>query len=287
MYDFEKPRGTPENIERAIKIEKHLRLPNLPVGIKFFKKDESAPEGLGTVPDWAGTFCQFISQSRFERCAIRQNYMLKRKNITCPFAPGVIGFEEWTGYVATGEHMGGVHFETAEAAQRAQAGLPKIEPFSIGQVLVGALMDFTLEPDIIAFAAHPGMTNKILDGTMWNDGTPYNITYFNMCGVCGSGVAQAYNNKKLCISFPCHGARRIGLFADIELFVALHLDFFDEWILGMEKSFVSGHSYPVGHMLQKNAPLPPHFKIIEWPDKVMPLGEWEKQEEERKAKEKS
>ena len=37
---------------------------------------------------------------------------------TCPFAPGLLGFEEWTGHVVTGEHMGGVHFENAEAARK-------------------------------------------------------------------------------------------------------------------------------------------------------------------------
>jgi uncharacterized protein (DUF169 family) len=283
MYDFEKPRGTNSNVEKAVKIEKHLRIPNLPVGIKFFKKGEKVPEGVGKEPDWAGTFCQFISQSRFERCAIRQNYIVRRKSVTCPFAPGVVGFEEWTGYIKTGEHMGGVHFETKEAAMRSQEGIPKNKPFSIDAILVGPLMDLPLEPDVVAFAIQPGMSNKVLDGTMWNTGEPYNITYYNMCGICGSGVAQAYNKKGLFIGFPCHGARRIGLFADTELFVAVNKDFFDEWILGMEKSFASGHSFPVGHMLRMNPPLPPHFKILEWPNKIMPLGEWEKQEEERKA----
>ncbi|MGD8562694.1 MAG: DUF169 domain-containing protein [Desulfarculaceae bacterium] len=285
MYDFENPRGSQKNIDRANKIEKHLRIHTLPVGIKFYKKGEKVPDNLGEAPDFGGTFCQFISMARGERCAIRKNYILTRNKITCPFAPGVIGFEEWTGFIATGEHMGGVHFEDKDAAMRSQMGLPKIEPFSMEAILVGPLMDLKPDPDVIAFAMQPGMSNKILDGAMWNDGDPYHVVYYNMCGVCGSGVAQAYNNKKLYISFPCHGARRIGFFANAELFTALHIDFFDEWILGMEKSFASGHSFPIGHMLQKNPKLPPHYKIIEWPDKIMELGEWEKEEIERRKKE--
>lgn len=285
MYDFEKPRGSQENIDRALKIEKHLRLHTLPVGIKFYKKGEAVPDGLGESPDFGGTFCQFISMSRGERCAIRKNFMVKREDISCPFAPGVIGFEEWTGFIKTGEHMGGVHFEDKEAATRSQEGLPKVEPFSMEAILVGPLMDLETEPDVIAFAMQPGMCNKILDGAMWNEGEPYQVTYYNMCGVCGSGVAKAYNDKKLSISFPCHGARRIGFFANAEMFAALHTDFFDEWILGMEKSFASGHSFPIGHMLMKNPKLPPHYKIVDWPDKVMLLGDWEIEELERRKKE--
>jgi uncharacterized protein (DUF169 family) len=274
MYDFEKPRGLPRNVERAVKIDKHLRIPTLPVGLKFFKKDETVPNGLGKESDWVGTFCQFLSQARFDRCSIRKNYIVRRKDIVCPYAPGVVGFEEWSTDVSTGEHMGGVHFENAEAARRAQTAVPKIEPFSISALLVGPLMDLAIDPDVIAIAFQPGMSNKILDGAMWNSGEPYTIKYYNMCGTC-SAVAQAYNEKKLIMGLPDHGTRRMALFGDTELFAALHLSFFDEWILGMEKSFVTGHSFPVGYMLQKPPACVPHFKIVEWPDKVVPFGELE------------
>lgn len=60
MYDFDKPRGLSINIERASKIDKHLRIPTLPVGLKFFKKDEFVPKELGRESDWVGTFCQFL-----------------------------------------------------------------------------------------------------------------------------------------------------------------------------------------------------------------------------------
>lgn len=284
MYDFEKPRGTEENIERARKIESHLRIPTMPVGIRFYRNEDVIPEGIGERPDFGGTFCQFLSHSRFERCEIRKNYLISKELIMCPFAPGVLGFEEWTGYIATGEHMGGVHFESAEAALRSQEGLPKVEPFTIKAILVGPLQDLTVDPDVIGFAIHPGMSNKVLDGQMWNTGKPKEIMYYNMCGICGTGVAQAYNEKDLFIGFPCHGGRRMGLFLDAEIFVALNVDFFAEWILGMEKTFASGHSYPIGHYLRPNPPLPPHYKILEWPDKIVSLGEWEEEEERKKGK---
>ena len=284
MDDFERPRGTEENLARARKIESHLRLPTLPVGIKIYKNEDSVPEGVGEEPDFAGTFCQFVSYSRFERCQIRKNYLLKRKAITCPFSPGVLGFEDWTGHIATGEHMGGVHFESAEAARRSQEGLSRLEPFTVQAIVVGPLQDLSVEPDVIGFATLPGMTNKIFDGAMWNTGKPKEITYYNICGVCATGVAQAYMNRDLFVVFPCHGARRIGIFTDTELFTALNTGFFNEWVLGMEKSFATGHSFPVGHMLRPNPPLPPHFKILEWPDNIVSYSEWEKEQEEKQRK---
>jgi uncharacterized protein (DUF169 family) len=282
VSSFEKPRGSQENIKHARQIEEHLRISTLPVGVKFYKKGEEIPDGVGEKPDFKGTFCQFVSHARYERCQIRKNYLLERRHITCPFAPGLLGFEEWTGHVVTGEHMGGVHFENAEAARKSLLGVPRVEPFTMQAVLVGPLYDLTVEPDIIMFAVVPGMTNKVLDGQMWNSGEPKHIVYYNVAGICGSGAAQAYINNDLFISFPCHGGRRIGLFTDTELLVALNAGFFDEWVLGMEKSYASGHSYPVGHMLRPNPPLPPHFKIVAWPDKIMPLGEWERQQDEKR-----
>ena len=284
MYDFEKPRGLEKNIENARKIESHLRLSTLPVGVKFYGIEDEIPENVGIKPDFKGTFCQFVTLARSERCLIRKNYLIERDNLTCPFAPGVLGFEEWKGYVATGEHMGGVHFDNAEAAMLAQKGIPKVEPYSIKAILIGPLYDLTVEPDIIMFAIVPGMSNKVLDGQMWNSGIPKQVTYFNMAGICATGAAQAYINNDLFIAFPCHGGRRMGLFLDDELLVTLNNKFFDEWILGMEKSYASGHSFPVGHYVRPNPPLPPHYKIIEWPDEVMPLGEWEKQQDKNKNK---
>ncbi len=284
MYGFDRPRGTKQNIERARKIEDHLRLQTLPVGVKFYQDQRDMAGDLGEKPDYSGTFCQFLSHSRFERCQIRKNFVLTRETISCPFSPGVLGFEAWTGHIATGDHMGGVHFEDAEAARLSQKDIPRLEPFSVEAVLVGPLMDFEVEPDVISFAIVPGMSNKVLDGQMWRTGKPKEIVYYNVCGICGVGVAQAYNQKDLFISFPCHGGRRIGLFTDTELFVALNTDFFEDWILGMEKSYATGHSFPVGHMLRPNPPLPPHYKILEWPDKIVPLSQWQEEQEKKGAK---
>lgn len=272
MYNVDEPRGLSVNIERSAKIDAHLRIPTLPVGLKFFRKGETVADGIGKGSASPGTFCQFVSQARFERCAIRQNTLVRRKDIVCPYAPGVVGFEEWSADVQSGEHMGGVHFDDSEAARRAQTAVPKIVPFTVSALLIGPLMDFPVDPDIIAFAFQPGMSCKIFDGAMWNSGEPFTIRYYNLCGIC-SAVAQAYNEKRLAIGFPDHGTRRMALFGDAELFAALHLHFYDEWILGMEKSFATGHSFPVGYMLRRPPASVPHSKIIEWPDQVVPFGE--------------
>lgn len=282
MYTFDNPRGTKENIEMARKIEEHLRIPTLPVGIKFYKHGDTIPEGVGIEPDFTGTFCQFVSFSRYERCEIRQTYLIKKEHITCVASKGVLGLEEWKGHMTTGEHYAGVHFETAEAAKISMNGLPKLESNSIQAILVGPLMDMKVKPDVIEFAVHPGMTNKILDGQMWNTGVPKDITYYNMNGICGTGAAQAYLKNDLFLAFPCHGGRRLGLFTDCELVCALNVGFFDEWILGMEKSYVSGHSYPIGYFLRKNPETPPHMKILDWANKkVAPLDKWLEENESK------
>jgi hypothetical protein len=69
MYEFEKPRGTEENVVRARKIESHLRIPTLPVGIKIFKNEDGIPEGVGTsaVPFASLYHIQDLKGARSER----------------------------------------------------------------------------------------------------------------------------------------------------------------------------------------------------------------------------
>jgi uncharacterized protein (DUF169 family) len=170
----------------------------------------------------------------------------------------------------------GVHFETEEAAKRAQAALPRIKTNSIKAIMLGPLFDMPVKPDIIMFAVTPGMTNRVLEGQMWHKGEPKSSTYYNMCGGC-SPAALAYNNKDLFLEFPCTGARRMGLFGDNELVVSINIDYVDEWLLGLEKAYVTGHSYPIAPMVRFNPPPSPHYKILEWPDKIIPLDVWERE----------
>lgn len=275
MYELEKPRGLQKNIEMAAQIDYFLRLATLPVGVKFYGVNDTIPQLNAEKTDMKGTFCQYLAEVRYERCQPRRNFLIKRENLQCSYCPTVLGFEEWNETIDSGKMYEGVHFETAEGARKAQAAIPRIKANTMKAILIGPLFDLEVVPDIVMFAATPGMSNKIMEAQMWNTGNPKQSTYYNMCGVC-SPAALAYNNRDLFLEFPCTGGRRMGLFGDNELVVSVNINFMDEWFLNLEKAYYTGHSYPIAPMVRFNPPPSPHFKILEWPDKIVPLDEWVK-----------
>ena len=235
------------NLARARKIERHLRLPTLPVGIKFWKEGETIPLNAGVKAKSRHTYCQFLSMVRNNGADDRQIFLVEKDDLTCHFATAILGFEDMTREVAEGK--GGIHFYDSELCAGAFETIPKI-PFRVKAITIGVLEDLPLVPDVIVLAVTPGRTNKVMDGATWFKGGRYVVQYGNGCGACGNATAEPMTSDQVAtIAFMCHGARRWGGFEDDELGCGVRIDKFDAWVLGMEATFLTGHSYPIAHQL--------------------------------------
>lgn len=262
------------NLERARKIERHIRPVTLPVGIRFWKKGERIPAEAGKHPENRYTWCQLVSTVQFNAADIRQVYLASGSDISCLIAPGVLGFEEWLEEMLDGSFFGKVHFETNELALAAINTVPRIPVGAIEAITVAALEDLGVEPEVIFVAITPGQSNKVMDGALWYKGGSFTTVYSNMCGICGAATAKAYiDRENVNIAFPCYGARRWGGFKDDELGLSVPIEQFDKWIEGMEKSFRSGHSYPVGHLLRPE-PTEVHHPYTEKPYEELYPYKW-------------
>jgi len=237
------------NLARARKIERHLRPPTLPVGIRFWREGETIPDNAGAKAPHSYTWCEFLSLIRNNGADDRQHLLVKREDIICHIAPAILGFEEVPPDLAAGKLLGGIHFENIELCADATAKIPKI-PFRTKAITIGALEDLPIVPDTIFIAVTPGRTNKVMDGAMWYVGDRFVVQYGNGCGACGNGCAEPMVSDQVAnLAFMCHGARRWGGFEDTELGCGVRIDKFDAWIKGMENTWLTGHSYPIAHQL--------------------------------------
>ena len=262
-----------ENLLRARKIERHLRPPTLPVGIKFWKKGEQIPPEAGDAPEHNHSWCQFISLARFN-AETRAVTLVRQENILCPIAPGILGMERWPDIYLEGAALGNIHFANAELAASAARTIPRITTEDTAAITVGPLENLGLEPDIIVLAVTPGRCNKVFDGALWYKGGRFIMGFSNGCGICADATAGPYINPDPVahLSFPCHGARRWGGWRDDELACSVRIDKLDTWIEGMENTFLSGHSYPVAHQLTSELRDTHHDKFETPYDEFYPYG---------------
>jgi len=237
------------NLARARKIERHLRPPTLPVGVKFWKPGDTIPPEAGIQSPFKYTWCQFLSLVRNNGADDRETFLVREEDITCHIAPSILGLEDMPPDLAAGKLLGEIHFLTEELCATAVETIPRV-PFRVAAITIGPLEDLRVEPDVIVMAITPGRTNKVMDGAMWLSGGRFVVQYANGCGACGNATAEPMtSNQVATIAFMCHGARRWGGFEDHELGCGVRIDKFDTWIKGMEATWLTGHSYPIAHQL--------------------------------------
>jgi len=257
-----------KNRERVEAIEYFLRSTSHPIGVKFYKKGADIPKGIKCL-DYPVTVCQATTMARLGK-RDSEPIMLKKDNICCAFAIGIVGFEDWPDDIKNGERDVRIHFDTKEGFKKAFQKLPTMPPASIEAIVVGPLYNFHIEPDMILLALMPGQVNRFTDGYVWNEGGYITINFSGMAGVCSNTIVKTLKEKTVSLSFPCFGGRRVGLYQDHELLGGIHTEFFDTWIDGLRKTEATGHTFPNTFALPINTPGLPHYKIIKWPDKIVP-----------------
>ena len=235
------------NLARARKIERHLRPPTLPVGVRFWREGETIPPNAGVKSEFKHTYCQFLSFVRYDGADDREIFLIEKEDLTCHLAMGILGYEDMPKNVTEGN--AGIHFYDTDLCVSAMETIPRI-PFRVKAITIGALEDLPIVPDVIVMAVTPGRTNKVMDGAMWYKGGRFVVQYGNGCGACGNATAEPMISDQVAtIAFMCHGARRWGGFEDTELGCGVRIDKFDAWVAGMEATWLTGHSYPGAHQL--------------------------------------
>jgi len=240
-----------KNAHRAQQLERHLRLTTLPVGIRLWKNGETLPPEAGERPAKKHSWCQYLTMARTWAADARPTFLLKADDFSCLIGPGMVGITERLESILSGEHVQHIHFETKELAKSTMDTLASVPAHTMQAATITALENMKVEPDVVFAAVYPGMVNRIMDASLWYTGGPYTTSYGSLAGICSGATATAYIDQKRVsvVAFPCMGSRRWGGFNDMEVALAVNMKQFERFIKGLENTFLTGHSYPVGlHM---------------------------------------
>ena len=263
-----------KNTRIADVIEKHVRMETFPIGIKFYENEEDMPEEE-IIPNL--TFCELTTIAR--RYPDGRMYKMTKRSVICPHAITTLGFGDWGAYNLSGEFDRGVHFATLEGAKKAIAHVPRIKPGTYAGVIVSALKNMTVEPDVYFIAVSGAQALRSVEAFIFNRGGGFDMGMCGICGICGYTVAQCMLKESATLGIPCYGAHRIGGVTDNELTFAVHRTQIDDFIDGLAKTYATGHSIPIPYSYIQSKFLPPHYKIIEWPDKIVQAPKnWEEHE---------
>jgi len=237
-----------KNAERAQQIERHLRLTTLPLGIRLWKNGEHIPEEAGERPSKTHSFCQYLSLARTHAADVRPTFLVRAEDFSCQIGPGMLGITERLESILSGEHVERIHFETKELAKSTMDTLVSLPPHTMQAMTIAALEDLKVEPDVIFAAVFPGMVNRVMDASLWYTGGPYTTSYGSLAGICSGATATALvdESRVSVIAFPCMGSRRWGGFNDMEVALAVNIKNWDTFIKGLENTWLTGHSYPIG-----------------------------------------
>lgn len=248
----------------AKEFEKHLRMETYPIGIKFYAKEEDMPDEE-IIPNL--TFCQLTTIAR--RYPAEKMYKMTKNSCICPHGIATLGFGEWDPYFLSGEFDRGVHFATLEGSKKALAHVPRIKPGTYDGVIVSALKNMTVEPDVYFMALSGAQVLRSVGAFIFNEGGGFDLGLCGICGVCAYTVSQCMLRKTAAVGIPCYGSRRRGGITDHELTFAVHREQIENFLDGLAKTLATGHSIPIPNAYIQTTTLPPHHKIIEWPDKVV------------------
>jgi uncharacterized protein (DUF169 family) len=233
-------------------IVKELRLRTDPVGVKLFKELNQIPSNIARVPDKL-TVCQLSTLARLHGLT----YYATVDDIACRRGAGSIGLRQISEDDCIVEDAY-THTVNVEAARKLYSFIPMLPPNSTKAILMGPLGELTINPDAVLVVGNPGQMLKVVEGYVWSRGEPLTLSSTGVHGVCGDGIAKALKTGKISLSFPCGGARRVGLYIDEEMVAVIPFSIVDEWIDGLISTRKTGHPYPIPTRIVWNPPPPAH-----------------------------
>jgi uncharacterized protein (DUF169 family) len=223
-------------------IERLLRLRNPPFGMKLFKH-RAEMEAIARIrrPQAIHTLDQIIAQA----ARLGWTVGITGEDLASPQCRAVVGLgnakdASW----ASGDHMVGVWYETADDARAHQAAMHCVADGSYEALAVAPLASGRLDPpDIVLFYATPGAMIYFINGLQW---TGYRRFDWSVVGesACADSWGRALQTRQPSLSIPCFAERRYGGVLDDEMLMALTPEQLAQGIRGMEALAKNGFRYP-------------------------------------------
>jgi uncharacterized protein (DUF169 family) len=246
--------------EKAIEIEKLLRLRTYPLALKMLAKEEDVPAGAKRpFKDMGNTLalCQSISLARRQGMSIA---MLK-EDMRC-FEPVVgLGIEPPPEYFLAGHNRYPQSAKTLEAGGTWAKGMPRLEAGKYIGVAVSPLANANYMPDIFILYPDGHQLTQILIAANWIDGRDVD-SVLSGHAACVYTIAPVLRDQDFKISSPCFGDRRLGMATADEMIFSGPIRMLKDLAEGIKYNYDGAEGLPFPYLMVTNYQLRPSYEKI-------------------------
>ncbi|MGC8935921.1 MAG: DUF169 domain-containing protein [Candidatus Methanomethylicaceae archaeon] len=229
--------------EAAEKLYKYVKPKSRVVGIRFFNSRAEADSILKSQrrPRKRLTICQIINTARL----YGWTWTVFSEDADCILGVSVLGLRDADGSFRSGEIFMKLGYVTEkEAAKRFADSVPKIKERKEGFV-VGPLEGLEVEPDLVIIYGNGAQMMRVINGAVYATGERLTFGAIGDIGICGDGIAEAYNTQKPQLVVACYGERRFGHTSDDEIAMVIPFKYLEKVVEGIEKTHNAGIRYPI------------------------------------------
>jgi uncharacterized protein (DUF169 family) len=228
------------SIEYLNKIYEYIKPKSKILGIKLY--DSEINTKIQRKPRKKLTICQIINTARL----YGWSWNVTLDNIECILGAIALGLKEPDESFINGDiiiKLGYVNDN--ESAKRFVENIPKIKDKKKG-FIVGPLEALDFEPDMSIVYGNSAQMMRLIQGVVYAmNGERLVFGTVGDCGICGDGIADAYNTQKPKIVIPCYGERRFGHSQDDEIAMVIPFKYIEKMAEGLEKTHNLGIRYPI------------------------------------------
>ncbi|MGQ9759592.1 MAG: DUF169 domain-containing protein [Candidatus Methanomethylicaceae archaeon] len=227
----------------AEKLYKYIKPKSKIVGIKFFSSRSEADLLVRSPrrPRKRLTICQIINTARL----YGWTWTVFSEDAECILGSAVIGLKEVDESYRSGEIFMKLGYVTDKnAAKKFADAVPKIKERKEG-FIVGPLESLEVEPDLVIIYGNGAQIMRVINGAVYATNERLNFGAMGDIGICGDGIAEAYNTQKPQLVVACYGERRFGHTADDEIAMVIPFRYIEKVVEGIEKTHNAGIRYPI------------------------------------------
>lgn len=229
--------------EAAEKIYRYVKPKSRVVGIKFLKTRAETEGMLKAMrrPRKRLTICQIINTARL----YGWTWTVFSEDAECVLGCSVLGLRELDESFQSGEIFTKLGYvKDKEVAKKFADSVPKIKERREGFV-VGPLEGLEVEPDLIIIYGNGAQMMRLINGAVYATGERLTFGAIGDIGICGDGIAEAYNTQKPQLVVACYGERRFGHTSDDEIAMVIPFRHLEKVVEGLEKTHNAGVRYPI------------------------------------------
>ncbi|MGE5593099.1 MAG: DUF169 domain-containing protein [Betaproteobacteria bacterium] len=243
--------------EVSDKLERILRLDTRPVGVKLYRSKEELPR---KPLNFKLNVCQLVSMARYQG---KVNTGVPEMMV-CAMGAACVGLIKTPEAIATGKAAVGPYVKDAVAGKAFMANTFKLGDAGkkFDGILVGALDNLQVDPDVVVMYANPAQTMRLIHACTYETGEKVAADTVAEAALCSS-IGFAVAKGKPVVGFPCAGDRIFGGTQNSELvFVAPYPLVRDKLLANLELTAQGGFSvYPVPPNMFWTPTMPPTYTI--------------------------